>query len=115
MREFDEAIRHARHGRDDDDDPMPGALGVEGAARDVADAFGVADAGAAVLLDEQAHASAETRGPTTLSSLAVGDRLTGNLPAEAIPARRSATTTTCGYVRGKSLITCQRHRTPVGA
>ena len=44
MREFDQAVGDARHGRDDRHDAMPGALGFDDAARDVADALGVADA-----------------------------------------------------------------------
>ena len=55
VRELDETVGDARHRRDDDDDAVARALGVDDAPGDVADALGVADGGAAVLLDEQAH------------------------------------------------------------
>jgi hypothetical protein len=53
LRERQQAVRLARHRRDDDDDVVPAAPRAPDAARDVADAVDVGDRRAAVLLDDQ--------------------------------------------------------------
>ena len=54
-RELDQIVGHARHRGDDGDDPAAFALRFEQFARDIADALGRTDRGAAVFLDDQAH------------------------------------------------------------
>ena len=54
--QLDEAVGHAGHGGDDGDDLIAGALRLQNAAGAVADAFWVADGGAAVFLHDKSHA-----------------------------------------------------------
>jgi hypothetical protein len=54
-RELDQAVGHARHGRDDHDDPVARADMLRHPRGHCADAFGIADGRAAVFLDEEGH------------------------------------------------------------
>ena len=51
-----------RHGRNDDDQLMAAIRPLRDAARDVLDALGAADGGAAILLDDQGHDCKEETG-----------------------------------------------------
>ncbi len=53
--EFDEAVGHAAHGRDDDDQLVAAGAVFGHAPGDVLEAVRVADGGSAVLLDDQGH------------------------------------------------------------
>jgi hypothetical protein len=53
--ELDQAVGDAGHGGDDDDEPMPLAVGFRHTRGDMADALGRADGAAAIFLDDERH------------------------------------------------------------
>ena len=59
-RELDQVISHSRHRGNDGHDSATLLLGLENFARDIPDALGRPDRGAAVFLDDQAHGAVGT-------------------------------------------------------